>query len=38
MNQAPALYGRRVYINPPITTAGDPVEARRPWRERDTSS
>lgn len=38
MNHAPTLYGRRVCINPLLTTAGDPVEIRRPWQERDTPS
>lgn len=34
MNGTPTLYGRRVYLNPLLTTPGDPVEVRRPWRER----
>lgn len=38
MNQAPMLYGRRVYLNLPLTTAGDPVEVRRSWWERDAPS
>lgn len=38
MNHAPTIYGRRVYLNPLLTTAGDPVEIRRPWQERDTPS
>lgn len=38
MNQALALYGRRAYINPLLKTAGDLVEVRRSWRERDTPS
>lgn len=38
MSHAPMLYGWLVYLKPPLTTAGDPVEVRRPWRERDTPS
>lgn len=34
MTLAPTLYGRRVYLNPLLTTPGDPVTVRRSWWER----